>query len=252
MKNCVKPLKVITLIIAAAVFMTAAASPSAVNAATSRGDLPYFADILSETELSAYRAIRAAVTNCGQSITINTPLTSEMWDVLTEITDNQDPHCYNIKSVGIEQGESDFTLSFSYYYNKRSFDKAVLAANTAADKILAGIDADASETEKLHHIYESIRADTLYNEEAEYADNFYGVFRTNEAGQEGFAEAFSFLCTRAGIHNTIKRGEYTDGAYLIVNRVTLSSGMSYNICVPAENFFMKSDAVFEEVLALEG
>jgi hypothetical protein len=248
----------------AAVFLTAAVpvSESAAPAGTYKStektmpatplsvgtDLPYITETFDEKTLSAYSGLRNAVTRGMESITINTPLTYELWSLLIETADNADPLCFNIKTIRPEKRESDFTLHFTYTYSKNSYEKAVLAADTTADEIISSFAPETSEIKKLKAIYDDLRGRALYNEEAEYADNFYGVFRAGESGQEGFAEAFSYVCTKAGIDNTIVRKKYSDGAVLIVNRVTLSSGKSYYVCVPANDFFMKDEAFLEGVL----
>jgi hypothetical protein len=212
------------------------------------GTDPYITETFDTTTMQAYSAIRAAAGQGMESIKVNTPLTYELWSLLIETADNQDPLCFNIKTIRPEVRESDFTLHFTYHYSKSSYDKAVQAANTAADEIISGFTPDMSELKKIKVIYDSLRENALYNEEAEYADNFYGVIKAGEGGQEGFAEAFSYICGRAGISNTIVREKYPDGAVLIVNRVTLRSGTSYYLCVPADDFFMKDEEFLEGVL----
>jgi hypothetical protein len=237
-------------IITAAFLMTAAVSvPEGGFSGMPGESLPYFCETMSADELSAYRGLRATAQNCGKSLNVNLPLTSELWTVLTETADNRDPLCFNIKSIETVAGEGGFTLSFTYYYNKKSYDKAVLTAETAANEIIESFFEGDSERAKLLKIYQSLREAAVYDEEAEYAANFYGVFGAGAAGQEGFAEAFAFVCGKAGIKNVINRGAYPDGAVLVYNRVTLDDGRSYNICVPADDLFMKSDSVIENILA---
>jgi hypothetical protein len=226
----------------AAVFLTAAVPVS------QTADLPYITETFDETTMSAYNAIQASVSRGMESITVNTPLTNELWSLLIETADNQDPLCFNIKTIRPEMRENDFTLHFTYHYSKSSYDKAVTAADTTAGEIISGFTPETSEIEKIKAIYDNLRENALYNEESEYADNFYGVLRAGEGGQEGFAEAFSYICTKAGIKNTTQRRTYPDGAVLIVNRVTLQSGTSYYLCVPADDFFMKDESFLEGVL----
>jgi hypothetical protein len=211
-------------------------------------DMPYFAKSLTAEELSAFVAVRAAARMGINSVTIYSPLTEELWAVIIELTDNQDPLCFNLKTVRPEIGDGQFTLEFTYFYSKASYEKAVTAANEAANGILAQFTPEMSEVKKIQLIYNALRSAAIYDESAPYADNFYGVFKAGAAGQEGFAEAFSYVCTKAGIENVIKRGTYSDGAVLIVNRVTLENGKTYNVCVPAEDFFMKNDTFLEEAL----
>jgi hypothetical protein len=208
-------------------------------------DLPYFAKSLTSEELSAYYAIRAAARMGIDGVTIYSPLTEELWAVIIELTDNQDPLCFNLKTVRPEISDGQFTLEFTYFYSKASYEKAVAAANEAANGIIEQFTPEMSEIKKIQLIYNALRSAASYDESAPYADNFYGVFKAGAAGQEGFAEAFSYVCTKAGIENVIKRGTYSDGAVLIVNRVTLENGKTYNICVPAEDCFMKTDKYFE-------
>jgi hypothetical protein len=253
------------LILSATVFLTAAvpvlSTSSQLTAETSAsseksnpatplqvGTCPYITETFDEKTLSAYNALRAAATNGIDSVTINTPLTYELWSLLIETADNEDPLCFNIKTIRPETASDSFTLHFTYHYSKNSYDKAVTAAETAADEVLVMFTPEMSEIKKLKIIYDYLRESALYNEESDYADNFYGVFRAGESGQEGFAEAFSYICTKGEIQNTIVRKKYPDGAVLIVNRVTLGSGKSYNICVPADDFFMKDDEFLEGIL----
>jgi hypothetical protein len=209
--------------------------------------LPTFCETLSETDIQAYETIRTAVMNCEKSVTIDMPLTTEFWQIFVELTDNQDPLCFNLKSVRPTRYGNSFTLDFTYNYNKSSYDKAISAADTAADKIISGFSRGMSDTEKVAYIYTSISSMARYNPNSDYADNFYGVFKMGESGQEGFAEAFSYVCNKAGIDCVIRRGTYPGGSVLIINRVTIRR-KNYNICVPATGYFMVADEVFESIV----
>jgi hypothetical protein len=236
-KKFIKPL----LLSAAAVLICAAA--------VSLPEMPFFAESLTSDERAAYETIRTAVINCEKSVTIETPLTAEFWQFFIELSDNQDPLCFNIKSVRPALYENSFRLDFTYYYDKASYEKATAAANKAADEIIAGFTPDMSEREKTAFVYSALRQKARYNPNAVYADNFYGVFRAGEAGAEGFAEAFSFVLTRAGIENTIARGTFPGGAVLVFNRVTLG-GETKNVCVPAEGYFLVDDSVITSIVTL--
>jgi hypothetical protein len=216
-------------------------------AAVSAPEMPTFGKSLSPDELAAYGTIRTAVINCEKSVTVDMPLTAEFWQLFIELSDNQDPLCFNIKSVRPTRYENSFKLDFTYYYDKASYEKAVTAAEKAADGIIEGFVPDMSDTEKIAYIYKTLRGMARYNPNAVYADNFYGVYKTGESGQEGFAEAFSYVLTRAGIDNTIARGTYQNGAVLVFNRVT-ADGKTKNVCVPSEGYFMVDDSVMESII----
>ncbi len=88
----------------------------------------------------------------------------------------------------------------------------------AADEILAGVDKDATDYEKIKYVYETLIRQTDYSLDAPDDQNLYSVFVNHLSVCQGYAKATQYLANRLGVECT-----------LVLGRVDTGEGHAWNL-----------------------
>ncbi len=111
------------------------------------------------------------------------------------------------------KGEEVVKMEFSGTY---SLDADQVSARRteirdAAEKILAGISADASDYDKIRYIYETVVFNTDYDLSAPDNQNIYSVLVQNRSVCQGYAKTVQYLLQELGVECTLVTGTVDGG-----------------------------------------
>lgn len=111
------------------------------------------------------------------------------------------------------RGERIISMEFSGTYNvglETALERRdeILAAS---EEILAGVDKDASEYEKVKYVYDTLIRDTEYDLDATDAHNIYSVFVNHASVCQGYAKATQYLLNRLGVECALVLGKVETG-----------------------------------------
>lgn len=111
------------------------------------------------------------------------------------------------------RGDRLTSIHFSGTYNT-DVDTAVVRSEeirTAAEQILAGIDRNAGQYEKVKYVYDTIIRNTDYDMNAPDNQNIYSVFIHHASVCQGYAKAAQYLLDRLGVECTLVLGTVETG-----------------------------------------
>ena len=111
------------------------------------------------------------------------------------------------------QGDKIVSVEFSGSYTMDQ--EAALgyrdAIEESAQAILAGIERDSGDYEKVKYVYETIVCGTDYDLEASDNQNIYSVFVNHRSVCQGYAKATQYLLNRLGVECTLVLGTVDTG-----------------------------------------
>lgn len=116
---------------------------------------------------------------------------------------------YTKYTRGDELVSVEFTGTYSVSYEEAVARKAVIEEKAAV--ILAGVSPEATEYEKVCHVYESIIQNTEYDLDAPDNQNIYSVLAGGASVCQGYAKTAQLLLNRLGVHCTMVQGLVKDG-----------------------------------------
>lgn len=111
------------------------------------------------------------------------------------------------------RGEKITAIEFSGTYNVELEDALTRREEieAAAEELLAGIAADASDYDKVKYVYDTLIRNTDYDLEAPDNQNIYSVFVRHFSVCQGYAKATQYLLNRLGIECTLVLGTVETG-----------------------------------------
>ena len=131
-------------------------------------------------------------------------------------------------------------LYFMYRYDEEQTDRMRVALDLEAGRIIAGFGQAADDHEKLLAIHDAIVLSCTFSETGSNAATAYGALVDGSAMCEGYAFAFSYLCTAAGIENYVVSGTNEKGEPHLWNKV-VCSGEWYNVDCTWDDPILKYD-----------
>lgn len=209
----------------------------------------YAADSLSETERLWYEDMEQVLGSFGTDAELNVKgleagLEEADIDRIFQCVMCDHPELFYVEGYSYTKymlGEQITSITFSGTYNmdletalKR--EQEILAA---AGEILAGVDTEASDYDKVKYVYDTIICSTDYNVDALDNQNIYSVFVHRRSVCQGYAKATQYLLNRLGIEcalvqGTVRTGEghawnlaKVDGAYYYID--TTWGDVSYQV-----------------------
>lgn len=119
-------------------------------------------------------------------------------------------------------------LYFMYRYDEEQTDRMRAALDLEAGRIIAGFGQNADDYDKLLAIHDAIVLACTFSEDGNNAATAYGALIDGSAMCEGYAFAFSYLCTAAGIENYVVSGSNEKGEPHLWNKA-VCGGEWYNV-----------------------
>lgn len=111
------------------------------------------------------------------------------------------------------RGDKVISIEFSGTYNV-DLDTALKRRDeiqAAAGEILAGVQADASEYDKVKYVYDTLIRNTEYDLEAPDTHNIYSVFVNHRSVCQGYAKATQYLLNKLGVECALVLGAVDTG-----------------------------------------
>lgn len=124
--------------------------------------------------------------------------------------------------------EEQRKLYFMYRYDEQRTDNMRVALDLEAGRIIAGFGQGAGDYDKLLAIHDAVVLSCDFSKDGEYASTAYGALVDGSAMCEGYAFAFSYLCTAAGIENYVVSGTNAEGEAHLWNKV-VCDGEWFNV-----------------------
>lgn len=163
--------------------------------------LPYHYSKLSDTGKAVYIQLRKAALNHEKSFIYKKALDQELVSQLADIIFYEDSLAFNVKGVSyvIYQGRNKTEFDISYSFNTESAEKMMKKMDAVAEKVISKFDEDTSTYSKILYIHDYIVGHTVYDESLNSAHSAYGSMIAGKSVCEGYARAFGYICSKAGI-----------------------------------------------------
>ena len=113
---------------------------------------------------------------------------------------------YTITTHTIEDKTAFYTFTGQYNRTMEEKAKSEEQIKVKTGRILAEIDAEASDYEKVKYVYDHIVLNTVYDEESDDNQNIISVFLNNASVCQGYAYATQYLLKELGIPCTTVTG----------------------------------------------
>ena len=177
--------------------------------------LPYHYSKLSDTGKAVYLQLRKAALNHEKSFTYKKALDQDLVSLISDIIFYEDSLAFNVKGVSyvVYQGQNKTEFDLSYSFNQESADKTMKKMDAVAEKVISKFDEDTSTYNKILYIHDYIVGHTVYDESLNSAHSAYGSMIVGKSVCEGYARAFGYICSKAGIKtvNVVGRATADDG-----------------------------------------
>ncbi len=204
----------VLLCMALALPVVSAAGEYSVSAETAAYSTIFYYDQLSDNAQEIFEQLREAVIDCEPvaRIRTGTPMTDEEFNMVSELLVYHDPVTFHIRSIEARWnslGYSEFHMD--YNYSKEDYDEMTAACDKRAEEIISKLNDDMTKYTKIRTIHDAIVDSTVYDAESTNGDNIYGILVKNTGKCDGYAKAFSYLCSKIGIRTvTVIGHSYRD------------------------------------------
>lgn len=177
-----------------------AVTAEAAETSLEKSMLPYYYSLLSEKEQGWYLQMREAVINKKSSVKIKGSIKEDTINKFANTMFYYDVLTFNLKNIsGGAIYANSAEINFEYNFSKESYDKMLAAMDKTANSVIKKFDEDTSTYTKIKYIHDYLIKKTEYVEDAKTAHYAYGAMAKGEAVCEGYAQAFAYICRKAGI-----------------------------------------------------
>lgn len=159
-------------------------------------------------------------------------LTADRIDTVFQCVLNDHPEMFYVSGYSytiFSEGDEVVSIAFSGTYNV-DFETAIEKEEqirAAAEPILDGVPAEASEYEKVKYVYETIIRNTDYELMSSDNQNIYSVFVNHSSVCQGYAKAAQYLLNRLGVECTLVLGTVDTGEGHAWNLVKVDGSYYY-------------------------
>ena len=179
---------------------------------------------LSQEEQTWYDDIEKALGSFGEKVQLNQAVldsfdVSEIDDVVERLFRcvlGDHPEIFYVDGYSCTkymQGDKAVSVEFSgsYTMDPETALEYNRAIEESAGAILAGIEKDAGDYEKVKYVYEFIVCNTDYDLDAPHNQNIYSVFVNHRSVCQGYAKATQYLLNKLGVEGTLVLGTVDTG-----------------------------------------
>ena len=136
-----------------------------------------------------------------------------------------DGYTYTVYSFGDRKMKIDFTGTYNRDLEGAKEGQAFI--REIVQKMVAGIDENASEYEKVKYVYDTLILSTEYNLNASDNQNIYSVFVNRSSVCQGYAKASQYLLSHLGVEATLVIGQVHTGESHAWNLVKIDGEYYY-------------------------
>lgn len=219
--------------------------------------LPYYYSLLSEKEQKWYLQMREAVIERKSSVKLKGAIDEDTISKFANTMFYYDVLTFNLQNIsGGTLYANSAEVNFEYSFSKETYDKMIAAMDKTANSIIKKFDEDTSTYSKIKYIHDYLIKNTEYVDNTKTSHFAYGAMVKGKAVCEGYAQAFAYICRKAGIRTVNVIGQAGGEAHMW-NKVYYNKKW-YNIDVtwddPVSNlidngtyeYFMVSDEIMNK------
>lgn len=176
----------------------------------------YYHSQLSEQEKRIYDQVYQALTQRTEE-TVDT-LSVDVLDKIFICVLNDHPEIFYVSGyVYTSHSRGDETVSLTikgnYEYDEAECEKRIAAIEKEAKNILTGIPADATDYDKIKHVFDKLVTQTEYVSGSADNQNICSVFMGKQSTCQGYAKATQYLLNQVGVEATFVSGSVEDGSH---------------------------------------
>lgn len=184
--------------------------------------LPYYYSQLEKSEKTVYLAMRKAILEQKSSVTVKSNVDDGTANYLTDIFYFEDPLTFNLESAEWDGSDGKTTFNFEYTYTKKTASSMKQKMASTAAKVTSNFTDKTSDYTKVLYLHDYLTGKSVFNYYGRYASEAYGALIDKKADDLGYARAFSYLCTKAGVKNVAVIGKDDRGYLYGWNRVYIN------------------------------
>lgn len=188
----------------------------------------YKTSVLTDMEREVYDSVLKDLGNMKERVPLEVD-SSVLQKVLAIIRFEQLAYFHiRDRQVKVNEMTQGFDIVYDYRFTADEISSMNIASERAARAIMEQITPDMDDYDKLKFFHDYLVLNCENDTESPYSNTIYGALVQKKALCEGYSKAFSYLCSLAGIENTIVTGQ-TD-VYHMWNMVKLG-GNWYHVDV---------------------
>lgn len=193
--------------------------------------------VLNEAEAVWYHDMERILGSFGEKVrlseeSLQAGLAEDDIDRIFQCVLNDHPELFYVEGysyVKYSRGDKLRAIEFSGTYSVDR-ETAVLhrqEIEDAAEKILAGISAEASDYDKVKYVYETLITETDYELQSPDNQNIYSVLVNHRSVCQGYAKTTQYLLNRLGVECTLVLGTVENGEGHAWNLVKIDDSYYY-------------------------
>lgn len=176
----------------------------------------YYFSQLDEDEKKIYRVIYKAFSEIGSGNVMPTSNEEKIEKVIFCVK-NDHPEFYYAKELGyvhytLHDQIQSTTLAVTYSDSKAGIELQKKSIDAEADRMLSGLNPNASDYEKVKYVFDTIIKETDYELNSENNQDISSVFLNHKSVCAGYARSMQYLLNRIGIPTTFVEGVTNDGS----------------------------------------
>ena len=191
-------------------------------------DSRYIYSQLSDKEKKYYDIIRDVALNFEDRAVFPEALDPELLRKLYISVYYQEEDIFWLSSMFYRPAADSDSLMLTYRFDREECEPLINAVEEKTREILDSIDVNSSDYEKLKAFHDYLVLNCSFSKDTKYANTIYGSLCDGFAQCEGYAFAFDYLCSKAGIDCFTVSGTNSDGDAHAWNMVRLED-MWYNV-----------------------
>lgn len=203
----------------------------AVTTGVTASEWDYCYQCLNQEEQKVYLEIYDILQSFGEDVPISLTEPEKIGNIFQCVL-NDHPEIFYVQgytytSYTVGSRVTRLTLSGTYTMTPQEAAVCQKAIDEYTQECLAGLNAGASDYEKVKYIYEYLIANTEYRQDSIENQNICSVFLYKESVCQGYAKATQYLLKQAGVFATLVIGSVSEGEGHAWNLVKMDGNFYY-------------------------